>query len=169
MARPSLTICAKVQINLRTERITMARRLSKSMKKETGKLPLCKSDYLQDLTIALGRLSLKSVRQSYKALEFSATFEEVGDATIERLNIDGQNLHNGYTKIVVWENATAWACHLERRKSALERRNSPTMAQELLATFSDMEIEDVAELIRATLKDFESNRAKWQRHADLGR
>lgn len=53
---------------------------------EESRIPLCRSDFLQDVTIALGRRSLKWIRKSNRPLIFEVSEETIDDTLLERLD-----------------------------------------------------------------------------------
>jgi hypothetical protein len=120
-------------------------------------IPLCRSTYLQDITIALGRRSLKSLRQAHPTLTFDVKQDEASGTVCERFDIEARTRLGGLTKITIWEDSTSWVYFAERRDKA-----SRTRAFETHANLVGMNIEDAAKLIRATLRDFESVQHVWQ-------
>jgi len=60
-------------------------------------IPLCKSDFLQDVTIALGRRSLKSIRQQYARLDFEVSFDKDKSERFERL----EHFHKSCSDVLV--------------------------------------------------------------------
>jgi len=64
-------------------------------------IPLCRSPFLQDVTIALGRRSLKGVRYRNETLSFEATEDDVDGDVVERLNIEARTSFGDLTKIAL--------------------------------------------------------------------
>ena len=127
----------------------------------TRTIPVCRSPFLQDVTIALGRRSLKSLRQAHSMLEFEARKEEVDGVFCERLDVEARTVLRRMTKIAIWENATSWVYCRERITNA----SRPRVLFETHASLAGMDAEDVAELLRATLRDLESVKHVWQERA----
>ncbi len=121
-------------------------------------IPLCRSRFLQDLTIALGRRSLKSLRQSHTTLTFEVKEEVVEGFDYERLDIEANNRLNRLTRITAWEDAEFW---VYSRTRVGKRFQPPT---EIRANLIGTNSEYIAELIRATLRDFDSAQATWRQH-----
>ena len=123
-------------------------------------IPLCRSPFLQELTIALGRRSLKSLRQNHPTLRFDVSHEDVNGVTHERLNVEARDQLGKITRIILWEDAAFWVYSRVR-----VAKSSPHSAFELRGTLTKMNAEDSAELLRATLRDFESVLNVWKNHA----
>jgi hypothetical protein len=123
-------------------------------------IPLCRSPFLQDITIALGRRSLKSLRQVHSILIFTVSKDEVDGIICERFDIEACNYLGNMTKITIWEDAASWVHFVKCRDKA-----SRSGAFEKHANLAGMNVENVAELIRGTLHDFESVKHVWQEHA----
>jgi hypothetical protein len=126
------------------------------LKDGRNKIPLCRSDFLQDITIALGRRSLKSLRQAHRMLTFAVTDEGRDGESCERLDIEAKELSGALTKIVIWEDASALIYFRESRP-----KRSPARVFKMHAHLDGLNAEDVAELIRATLRDFGSVKENW--------
>ena len=124
-------------------------------------IPLCRSPFLQDVTIALGRRSLKGIRYAHRTLEFEVTEEDLHGTTSERLDIEARSVTGAVTKITLWEDGLSWL--FVARSGAAAR---PIFKQH--ANLGDLEVTEVAELLRDTLKDFESVRHLWEKHAVTG-
>jgi hypothetical protein len=130
-----------------------------TMRKNRSLLPLCRSTFLQDVVIALGQRSLKSLRYSHPTLTFEVAVEEIEGATKERLNIEARATSRTMTKMVIWEDGVSWVYF---RLS--EQKDKPSSSLELHANLSGIQTRDVADLIYATLSDFKSVRGVWQRY-----
>ena|SRR6266850_1985944 len=130
------------------------------MSSDKTAIPLCHSQFLQDLTIALGRRSLKSLRRAHKILKFEVTQEEVEGVPYERLNIEAHDRLDRITKITAWEDAEFWIYSQIRTGKPLQ--HSATKSRANLAGLSS---EYIAELIRTTLRNFESAEQTWRQHA----
>jgi len=116
--------------------------------------------FLQDLTIAFGRRSLKGLRYKYPTLEFNVAEEEVNGAVCERLNIEARTETGGMMKVSIWEDAIAWVYYAERGGKASRPR-----AFELYASLAEMDVEEVARLLRTTLVDWESAKQVWEQRS----
>jgi hypothetical protein len=123
-------------------------------------IPVCRSEFLQDLTIALGRRSLKSLRHKNSTLDFDATEEEIDGVSSERLDIAARTRSGSLTKITIWEDGISWVYFRQSHS-----KSSPSQTFEMHANLTGMGIEDMANLVRATLSDFESTRQVWERRA----
>jgi hypothetical protein len=123
-------------------------------------LPLCRSEFLQNVVIELGRRSLKSLRYSNPTLTFEVEDEAFEGTTMERLNIEARATLGSLTKIAIWEDGHS---SLYFREFLHESR--PAKGVELHANLAAMKVDLVAELIRATLSDFHSVKHVWQRQA----
>jgi hypothetical protein len=126
-------------------------------------IPLCHSKFLQNVTIALGRRSLKSLRQAHRILRFGVAVEEVEGTVYERLDIEARSHLDRMTKITGWENGKFWVYSRIRRGKPLR-----TPIFEMRANLAQMSAEEIASLIRATLSDLESVGYVWKEHAILG-
>lgn len=131
------------------------------MKPSRSAIPLCRSEFLQDVTIALGRRSLKSLRYNNRSLQFAVSHQDSNGEVFERLEIEVHRSSRGMTAMILWENGTA----LVYFRVPQPNKSLPTRKFELHANLSGMDAEDVAGLIRATLADFASVRHIWQQHA----
>jgi len=89
------------------------------MQPKRGNIPLCRSEFLQDLTIALGRGSLKSIRYSSK-LTFDVSHETVNGVTQERLEIEARCDPGTLTKILVWDDGVFWVYFIDRSQGPRE-------------------------------------------------
>jgi hypothetical protein len=118
-------------------------------RRERSTLSLCRSEFLQDVTIALGRRSLKGLRYHNPVLRFEVENEDGDDGAFERLNIEAQDRLDVFVKLSIWEDGIAWICF--RRKQ--ERKAPASHAFEAHANLAGMGPEEIAEFIRATLDD----------------
>ena len=123
-------------------------------------IPLCRSLFLQEVTIAFGRHSLKGLRYINPTLNFDVTEEEVDGVISERLDIEARTASGNMTKVTLWADGVSWIYFLERRN-----KTSHTPAFEAHANLGGMNAEAVAELVRATLLDVGTVRNIWQQHA----
>ena len=122
-------------------------------------IPVCRSEFLQDVTIALGRRSLKSLRHRNAALHFAVSEEEVNGEPHERLDIEVRTRSGASTNITIWQDGVTWV-H-SRLREGLPTRT----AFETHANLAGMDYAEVASLIRATLCDLESVQHIWKEHA----
>jgi hypothetical protein len=112
---------------------------------------------LQDVTIELGRVSLKSVRRAARSLKFTVAEDEAGEDAIERLDIEVRTFSGKLTKISLWQDGTSWVY------SGLCKRNSPRkIAVELYANLALLSAVKIAQLLRSTLADLASVYAEWE-------
>ncbi len=118
-----------------------------------GHIPLCRSDLLQDVTIALGR-SMKSVRHSHQEITFTVSHDARADG-MERLDIEAHEFPGIRKKIILWEDALAWIWH-----SATPREP----AFECQASFERLPPDGIAHILRASLTDFTAAREQWLQH-----
>lgn len=125
-------------------------------------IPLCRSVFLQDITIALGRRSLKSLRQRHTILRFEVSQEEVQGIVRERLDIEAMSVLDKMTKITAWEDGAFWVYSRIRKGEPLR-----TPVFEIHANLVKMSSEEIASLIRVTLSDLESVAHVWKEHASL--
>ena len=130
------------------------------MNSDKTQIPLCSSPFLQDFTIALGRRSFKSIRQAHSSLFFGVRNEEINGVVNERLDIEARSWLERMTKIAIWEDAEFWVYSRVRIGKPLRHP-----AFEISAALGKMNIDDIAELIRATLRDFDSVKHVWEQHA----
>jgi hypothetical protein len=130
------------------------------MAKNRSQIPLCRSKFLQDVTIALGRRSLKSLRQAHPTLTFVVAFDEVEGSKVERLDVEARTLSGRLTKVTLWEDGVSWVYSRER---ATKAPSHPLL--EIHADFAGMDAEEVAELLRTTLSDLPSAEKKWRGRA----
>jgi hypothetical protein len=119
-------------------------------RKEQKAIPLCRSEFLQDVTIALGRRSLKSVRYQ-GTLDFELVEEDTNAGSSERLNIETRRL-GSLTRISIWADGSSW----------IYVKNSVIF--EMYANLAGMEIYKVAELLHASLRDVDSVKQIWEQH-----
>ena len=120
-----------------------------------GVIPLLKSLYLQDISIALGR-RLKGVRYRNSKLTFEGAFEVKGES-IERLNIEAISHLGNMTKIVIWEDAIAWLFYRFRTSQG-------TNQFQLHANLEAFTAEGVAQLIRVSLVNLGAVKEEWDAH-----
>lgn len=132
------------------------------MTKNRSPIPLCRSAFLQDVTIAVGRRSLKSLRQSNPKLTFDVAEDDVDGVAVERLDIEARTVSGRLTKITLWENGNAWVYARER---AMKTPSQPIM--KLHANLAEMAPEQIAELLRATLADPQSAEQKWRQRITI--
>jgi hypothetical protein len=116
--------------------------------------------FLQDLTIALGRRSLKGVRYQFDQIEFTISSEVAEGETYERLNIEARRNSRFLLKMSIWEDAKSW---LYIRNQDI---NGPPQGQmQIHADFAGTTPEDLATLARETLMDWTSVEHAWRKHA----
>ncbi|MDB6073677.1 MAG: hypothetical protein JWO89_1317 [Verrucomicrobiaceae bacterium] len=120
-----------------------------------GLIPLCKSLFLQDVCIALGK-RMKAVRYANRELTIVAAFKEGEDH--ERLEVEARSLDNR-THIVLWADSIAWVSHSDRF------RQEDETTFELPADLSLMDSEAIAELLRRSLINLEEVKDVWQSRA----
>lgn len=130
------------------------------MVKKRNLIPLCRSTFLQDVTIELGRRSLKSIRYQNPTLEFDVAEEEVEGSPMERLEIETRNITGGITAMTIWANGVAWVYFRSHRNKASSEHFFQTHAN-----FSGMTTEQIAQLLRDTLADPVSVRKLWEQRA----
>jgi len=119
-------------------------------------VPLCRTDWLQDITIELGRRSLKTVRRRYEDLIFEAAEEPVDDVVYERFDVEGRiGVKARVIRISVWEHGISWIY-------ISEVENGERKCFETRSSLKEMAPHEVAGLIRATLIDFHSVRDVWE-------
>lgn len=124
-------------------------------KNQRTAIPLCRSPFLQDVTIALGRRSLKGLR--YRgSLEFELAEEDTDSGSIERLNIELRTVSH-LTKISIWADGISWIYFADSRNGGVIFKKHANLA--------GMDIDDVAELLRSSLRDMETVKQIWERHA----
>jgi len=124
--------------------------------KRRGIIPLCKSSFLQDVTIAFGRRSLKSLRYSTSDLRFDVQTDEVGGSELERLDAEARTYTGRMTKVSIWENGESWVYSREREMRAADPA--------ILNAYGDlrgMDADEVAELLLATLRDISAVKTFW--------
>jgi hypothetical protein len=131
-----------------------------AMRPAKALIPLCRSPFLQDLSIALGRRYLKSLRYYHSVLSFAVAVEEREGLYQERFDIEARDRLSSMTKITIWENGNAW---VYRRLGYGKNLYAP--AFEAHANLAGMDVEEVAELLRATLRDFDSTLRSWRDRA----
>src|SRR6267378_3076171 len=85
------------------------------MAKARNLIPLCRSRFLQDVTIALGRRSLKSLRYGTRTLRFDVSEENVNGVMTERLDSEARTRAGKMTKVVLWEDGLSWVHSGEKR------------------------------------------------------
>ena len=118
-----------------------------------GAIPLCRSDLLQDVTIALGP-RLKAVRYRHrKKLTFTVSEDPKCD-DIERLEIEADEFPGIRKKIALWADGTAWFWHATQQAPVFECH----------ASLAGMSPCGIADLIRASLMDFAAAREQWLQH-----
>jgi hypothetical protein len=129
------------------------------MAKNRSSIPLCQSGFLQDVTIALGRRSLKSLRKLNSTLIFNVSQDAVNGVAIERLDIEARTLLGRMTKITLWEDGAAWVYCRER---VMKASNHPRL--DVHACLKGTDAVDIAQLLRITLADAPSAEAEWRGH-----
>jgi hypothetical protein len=131
-------------------------KINRPGRKERSALPLCHSEFLQDVTIALGRRSLKSLRYSYPILKFEVANENGDAGARERLNIEAQDRLDVLVKLSIWDDGIAWIYIRQKQPKTPAFRKF-----EARANLAGMAPDEVAELIRATLSDPFSMEGAW--------
>jgi len=121
-----------------------------------GLIPLCKSLFLQEVCIALGR-RMKAVRFANRRLTITSAFMEGEDE--ERLAIEARTWLNLATQIVIWADGAAWIW-----QAAKPKQGTDTIF-ELHADLSQMDCEAIAELLRRSLINLEEVTDAWQLRA----
>jgi hypothetical protein len=129
--------------------------MSKKNITQKGRIPLCKSDFLQDVTIQLGQ-RMKSVRKANLTLSIVASIDKCG---MERLDFTADSVPNRMSKLVLWEDGLAW---FFERKNSKACRKSDFECYANFATFSPYEL---AEIIRSSLIDWNSAKLVWENYA----
>ena len=118
-------------------------------------IPLCRSSFLQDITIALRRRSIKGLRY-HRLLEFELVEEDTESGPIERLNIESRTVSD-VTKISIWADGISWIYFSDcRHEDVIFTKH---------ADLSGMDIDDVAELLRSSLRDMETAKKVWNKRA----
>ena len=118
-------------------------------------IPLCNSEFLQDFTLALGRRSLKSIRQQYSHLGFEVSFENGISERYERLDIEARGRGRSLIKITLWEDGAAWLYY---------RDDSGKQKAEQYANLKALDSEKIADLVRLTLREFSKAEEIWKQH-----
>jgi hypothetical protein len=123
------------------------------MRKQFSQIPLCKSAFLQDITIELGRLSLKSARYNNRLLTFEALNEEVAGEKLTKHRSPWIWRH--FDKNHNWEDGESWLYFREpvgKHQKALEMRRNLKL----------MPAGGIAYLVRDTPTDYSKARARWE-------
>jgi hypothetical protein len=123
-------------------------------------IPLCRSKLLQDVTIELGRRSLKSMRYRNPTLKFEVSDEEVEGNPMERLDIEARNPMGRMIKVTIWADGVAWVYTIVDRSEIPSKHVFETHAD-----LAGRPPEQIAELIRGTLADLGSVQKIWQQRA----
>ena len=105
----------------------------------------------------MGRRSLKGIRYN-RTLEFDVTEEDIDGNTCERLNVQARTLLGEMTKLAIWADGVAWVYFANHSK-----KGAPSEVFEKHANLAGMDPEEVADLLRATLRDLETTKHIWQR------
>jgi hypothetical protein len=132
------------------------------MTKNKSVIPLCRSQFLQDVTIAFGRRSLKSLRKSNPTLVFEVSEDETNGTAMERLDIEARTMLGRITKITLWEDGLSWVYCQDRGLTSSKR---PTL--DFHARLTTMDVEEVAKLLRNTLIDAPAAETAWKGHIEL--
>jgi hypothetical protein len=121
-------------------------------------LPFCRSPFLQDVTIALGLGSLKSLRK--RRLLFDVSSKEYDGKVHEALEMEAQSIIGNMVHITLWEDGIAWL-HSAHRPA----NRPPQNVLETHSDFSEYLPEAIAAVLRATLTDPNSAWHFWKEKA----
>src|SRR5436190_18930953 len=116
------------------------------MSKQRKLLPLCHSEFLQDVTIALGLRSFKGLKYACDTLTFDVSYKDCQGRSYEQLNVESWTASDRLLTISVREDGIGWLYSAIRRKNA-----HPQDVFEATADLSDFSPEEIASLWRATL------------------
>jgi hypothetical protein len=126
---------------------------------DNSRIPVCRSSFLQDIGIELGR-RLKSVRQRTKSgrLHFKILESDSEECfLISRWSSATWVERLGYIEIMIWDNKTA-NYTLQEPYLKQEFRKSV----EYKASLHQLNASQIAELVRDSLLDKEGAREYWQ-------
>jgi hypothetical protein len=133
------------------------------MAKNKSMIPLCRSRFLEDVTIAFGRRSLKSLRKSNPTLVFEVTEDGADGTAMERLDIEARTILGRITKITLWEDGLSWVYCQDRCSTSSKRQTL-----DFHARLDAMNIDEIVELLRKTLVDAPAAEAAWKSHIEPG-
>jgi hypothetical protein len=122
--------------------------------------PMTPPTPMQDVVIALGRRSMKSLRYSNPVLNFEVQNEKAEFGAMERLNIEARSWSGRLVKLVIWADGVAWVFSRPGAEDV-------SIAQNLdrHANLAGLSAEDIADVVRCTLKDPWSTEEFWRARA----
>jgi hypothetical protein len=128
------------------------------MKKITPKttIPVCKSEYLQDITIALGT-KLKSPKKNNKSIIITASTNDLAEDSKESLIIEASSYLGDLTKFVIWEDGFGWVY----RRSKLNNR---FCSSEFNFDLREASTYQLAMLISQSMVDWQKNEISWSKY-----
>jgi hypothetical protein len=118
-------------------------------------IPLCRSQLLQDVSIALGR-RLKALRHRTWELDFEVAKDK--ETAEERFSVI-ERRGREYLRVVIWEDKLALYLHGPPREKHQRARYT-----RYYANLKDYDPTEIAVLIRDTLYRDEEALAFWKRH-----
>ena len=133
------------------------------MTEDVSRIPICTSDFLQDICIELGR-RMKSVRYQRRSarLEFRVSTLEFEGEDLEGFDATCWIGKGSYVQVVVVENGVA-NCMF---RDAFEHKHDTARYTGFKVTLKGWEACDMATLIRDSLCDVEGIRDFWRKLQD---
>jgi hypothetical protein len=125
-----------------------------------SRIPVCESDFLQDVSIELGR-RLKSLRHRAKPgrLEFRISTTERDDGEWECFDVTCWMGRSGYIQVVICENGVANYMYCE----TVARKHDTTRYEGYIITIAGWTPSKVADLMHDSLLDENDVRKTWRK------
>jgi hypothetical protein len=132
--------------------------MPRKQSEDLSRIPSCSSDFLQDITIELGR-RLKSVRYQSRSgkIEFRVTRIEREEEEMECFDVTRWMANGSYIQVVVVENGIANYMFREE----FEHKHDKARYTGFIATLKGWETSDIANLIADSLKNEAGIRSFW--------
>ncbi len=130
------------------------------MVEDHSHIPICESEFLQDVSIELGK-RLKSLRYHTRSgrLEFRISTTESDDAEWECFDVIRWKGRSEYVQVVICENRSANYVYRE----PLKNRHDTARYEAYIITVAGWTTYEVADLIRDSLLDDNDVRETWRK------
>jgi hypothetical protein len=137
--------------------------VKRKLTEDLSRIPICTSDFLQDVSIELGR-RMESVRSQRRLarLEFRVNSVEFEGQDVESLDVTCWIEKGSYIQVVVLENGVANYMFCE----SFQHKHDTARYTGFIATLNGWEACDVANLIRDSLRNDVGIQNLWRKLHD---